>query len=307
MIGATFDNALGGQLIYMPVKWLGKMAAEKAADYLYPIQEFPNSSECPNKQEVAPHSTNFSLEESIVLLPSSSDYQPEIYEEHMQQPPTLWSKANGWMGKVCTSLVDYFTTLTPKAATQLVAKSVGSAAAAGAFVFVVGPPGLIGLPAFWFVEGSTKSFAAFVSDWWSEQALGSVVDVPFYELWLKYHQEETQRIESIEEDFPRAVILSHPNTPAILPTDLTKFIIENYLDTLPSSHPNEALISSPTATFDEPKVHIFTKQFAELQIKEDHATHNQSHSVGGTGGGASVATANHAETTDSVSFSNVLF
>lgn len=233
IIRTTIDTALGGQLLFLPVRWVGKHMTETFLDYAYPLQS-PADAVQPVDCSPNDMSSSINLEDSVVLVPShhSERHRPE-QGVGLQQPPTIWQTAADCLYHTAQTISDYLKGVTPKDVTQMTVKSIGSAAGAGAFVLVAGPPGLMALPAYWFVEGSTKSFAAFVSAWWSQQIFGEVSEVPLFELWQS-HQKALKPVKPIPHTkAPTVTFLVHAHSPAILgEIDLRQFIVEDYQPSL---------------------------------------------------------------------------
>lgn len=242
IIRTTIDTALGGQLLFLPVRWVGKHLTENFFDYAYPLQS-PADAIKPTHCSPTDMATSINLEDSVVIVPSQTSDPYTSSQTCLEQPPppTLWQTAAHYLHHTTQSISDYLTGVTPKDVTQMTMKTIGSAAGAGAFVLVAGPPGLMALPAYWFVEGSTKSFAAFVSAWWSQQVFGEVSEVPLFALWQS-HQKALIPAKPISAmEAPTVTFLLDPNSPAILgETDLRQFIIEDY-------QPNLYLRQGPTA------------------------------------------------------------
>lgn len=240
IIRTTIDTALGGQLLFLPVRWVGKHLAETLLDYAYPLQS-PAAAVQPVQSAPTDLSASINLEDSVVLVPRQpSEPHPSEQAYWVQQSPTFWQTATNFLHHTAQSISDYLTGVTPKDVTQMTVKTIGSAAGAGAFVLVAGPPGLMALPAYWFVEGSTKSFAAFVSTWWSQQVFGEVSEVPLFELWQSHQKTLKPAKSTADTKAPTVTFLVHAHSPAILgEIDLRQFIIEDY-------QPNLYLRQGPT-------------------------------------------------------------
>jgi len=131
--------------------------------------------------------------------------------------------------------------------------TIGSTAATGAFVIVLGPPSLLSLPAYYLLEGPTRSFGAFCGRQFSNHILGSNAVKPalqsaFSAKKINTKGEEIETTvddlletfeiltissnESTDEIIDSFEILETPPTPIILKKTTEPItIIEDYLPT----------------------------------------------------------------------------
>jgi len=174
------DAVLGAKPLYLPLKWVTTALTGGLAKYAgqWMVKQPPTSLGA--------------ISNEVPFLSELADFvHIEAPTAKQKQPTTLWRKTKAIVVTFSDEAKAYVTDVTPQDIVSGTFATLGSAAATTTLVFISGPPGWLALPAWWLAEGSTKSFAAFIGNWWSQQLWGAQAKIPICQHFGAVAQEAT--------------------------------------------------------------------------------------------------------------------